>query len=57
MLTKVSNPAVFDPGTMRSYNSAGYSADIQSLYDSCKSLTPYYFPTSKTNWLQPVTPP
>jgi hypothetical protein len=57
ILTKVSNPAVFDLGTMRSYNSAGYSADIQSLYDSCKSLTPYYFPTSTTNWLQPVTPP
>jgi hypothetical protein len=57
VLTTTSNPAVFDPGTMRNYNTAGYSADIQQLYEACKSLTPYYFPNSVANWLKPVTPP
>ncbi|MGJ0508152.1 MAG: hypothetical protein ACR652_13705 [Methylocystis sp.] len=57
VLTTVSNPATFDAGTMRSYNSAGYAADIQSLYNACKNLTPYYFPANTANWLKPVTPP
>lgn len=57
VLTKTLNPGVFDPGTMRSYNDSAHAADIQQLYDACKSLTPYYFPSTTASWLQPVTPP
>ncbi len=55
VLTQVVNPAVFNPGTMASHV-ASNSADVTTLYQSCKSLFPY-FPATQNEWLQPQTPP
>jgi hypothetical protein len=54
VLTSVVNPA-FNPGTMHSFV-ASNAADVATLYQSCKSLFPF-FPATQNDWLQPRTPP